>query len=308
MNKEKLFNEIIEGILSCRGIQVVQNGTLEAVKDVIVVNDGSRLVTLYYIPSEFESFAIHGNTRKVLASEFIKTYDFEYLKALYDEQLQKEVNHKKNEDDNKHLLIDLMELINLKEFEKFSRNKIELKFVNFLSGKYEIEFYCKKNNYTGDTIQIYLSENYNSKFLLRFNYQDFELTAQEIKNKLDEVYNIYNSYYLEVEEIKRKKLEEENKKINIDTAIYSLYSKNINNSIIVLRTSKKSYTAFVVGLRYAVGTGKSGKYIKSNSIKFDEFINKKGVEKVTYTLLDKDFNTCALTDEELNKMSWKNII
>ena len=302
MNKELIFNEVIESILSTRTLARVEKGELINKKAEIWINTiENKQVYLNYIPYSFKGENLHGNTRIKLAKEFINSYTFNDLKYMYNAKIDAIYKHRELEENNKYKLDNLIQELNLNKFKEFTSNDIEVKFYNIENGKYGIEFLLNSENYID--IKIYNNNNYNG-FTTKIDYKEVEF--DEFTNTLERLYLSCKEYKDNKEAEARRKREEVMKKIEINEAIYNLYEK-VNDKIIILKTGKKTFTAFESGIRYSVGSGKSGKFYRCNLSKFKDIINKKGIEKVSYTLLDKNIKTYQDDNFYLN-LEYKQII
>lgn len=303
MSKELIFDKVIENILSNTMLARVEEGELINKKaEIWITTSEGQEGYLNYIPYDFKGEDINGHVRNTLAKEFISIYSFSDLKRLYNNKIETENKQRASEEANKNKLENVIEELELNRFSDFTRDKIEVKF-NYGIKKYYIEFSVKKDRNTGSTIQIFNTNDYNN-LLYKVNYN--EIALNDFKTALNELYDISKAYYVEVEKEKQEALEKELKQEQIQKAIFNLYS-NIANKIIILRTGKKNFIAFENGLRYSVGSGKSGKYYNCSYGQFADLINKKDINKLSYTLLDKDAKTYQ-QDEFYLSLEYKNIM
>lgn len=303
MNKELIFNEVVESILGTRTLAVIQRGELINKKGEIWIKTEKQEIYLNYIPYNFKGDNIHGNTRINLAKDFINTYTFDDLKSMYNAKIEAINKHRELEESNKYKLDNLIQELNLNKFKEFTNynDDVEVRFYNIDGGKYGIEFLINSGNYTD--ISIYNNDKYNG-FTSKIDYKEVEF--KEFKSMLEILYLSCKEYKENKEAEARIKREEAKRELEISNAIYKLYKK-VNDNIIVLRTGNKNFIAFENGVRYSVGTGKSGKFYRCNWGKFEDIINKKGIEKVSYALLDKDTKTYQENDFYLS-LDYENIV
>lgn len=301
MNKELLFDNIVEGIFSTITIKRVDQGKLINKKSEIwIESEDGKEIYLTYIPYAFNNAEIHGNTRITLAKEFIDNYTFNSLKTMYNAKLAKEIKHIESEENNKNKLENLIIELNLNKFKNYTRNKEDIKIIyNYNTKKYYISLELNNNI----NIEIYNNNNYK-EFIFKIDYK--EIDPATFKTALEEIYINVKTSTEEKEKAKEERLKEESRKQLEKDKIYFLY-KNVSDYNIILKTGKKTFMTFNNGLRYSVGTGKSGKFYRCSWTNFEEIILKKGIEKVSYCLIDKETKTTN-TDEYYLNLEYRNII
>jgi len=299
MNKKELFEQMLNDMINIPIIAKIENGELINVKSEIYLKTVNEKIYIGYVPYEFKKEKLHGNTRLALAKEFVDLYKFEQVKELFYKRLEKERKLLELEEKNKYRLINLIEELNLYRFKNFVKlSDISVKFYAGLK-KYILDFNIKCDKYRINNIQVYNNDNCN-KLVYKINYveMDYELFVK----KLDELYNLC----IEFEKKNKKEFEKDKKEKEIKQKINKLYFDNIKN-IIILKTNKKTFIAFSNNIRYSVESGKCGKYYNTNYSYFEKLILKKGVEKVKYTLLDKNATTYMDDDFYLN-LPYKDIV
>lgn len=302
MNKELIFNEMIENILEKVTLGKFENGILFIgnEKDTILIKNETNIDYLTSVPHEFNGEKLHGNFRNSLAKEFIEIYSFDYLKNLYNKKVEAYYKNLELQEQNKYKLDDIYNDIHF--MAKYTRyNKIEP--VRFFYGmeKYGIEFNCNVNSLHSDNIQIYNNSDF-TKFIFRHNYKNEELTRTELIERLKELSVEYEKEYIRRKEEEQKKKTEQEKQLKLEKAIQDLYFLNKP----ILLKSKNSYICFRNGVRFAVGEGKSGKYMNCNYHQFYDLIIKKNINE--YYILNDNEKVYRYTNKDLKELPYNKIL
>lgn len=296
MNKEKLFEELKENIKNVRAIGI-DEGKFMLSEDMTNINildvNTNKLYWATYIPYDFENEHIDLRIRKKLAKEFINTYTFTQIKSEFiEEQMQLE-NEIKFENENlprlQNLKIKIDEL--LKNY--YSRES-EISYYQGYN-KYILEFSCKKNKYQSEGFRIALNKE---KFQI-MHTEKISITESEILEILKKLEPEFKEYKNEVDQEHLQRKIKAIKELTIGNFIYDL---NIPKGKIIIFKNKNSYIAFTGNLRYALGTGKSGKYINCNKSKMEDIILNKNINEYVFAE-DKLYTT-----EELKGFNYNKII
>lgn len=296
MDKQKIFNNMVEDILSMVTIEKLDSGELISDKDNILINSNGKIDYLVNVPYKIEDNKIHGNTRNCLAKEFVKQYTFNDLKKLYNDKMATQKLHLQLEEKNKYKLDDLLPLISY--INKYNNDRcnptIEVRFTYGGFQKYMIEIDCNKNNYSSDNIQISNSSNYD-KFEFRFNCKSEMLTKDEVIKRINKLSQIYEKVFQEnkrAEELAQKK---QDRKIDFEKKVIELYYSKKR----ILLHWNNSYMVYNHGCRYAVGRGKSGRYYNCNYNQFYKMMTSKNINK--YCVIDQKLDYTELNDKITNK-------
>lgn len=291
MNKELLFAEVKESIKRTRSIKL-QNGQFTLLQDntVIGVNAQDQVFYSCYIPYEFEGETINLRTRKALAQEFINTFNFLDLQNEYiAEEQVKELQFNKA----------LEELPQLEEL----KNKLDNILGMYYARESSINYNTHRNAYVLDvTVRKdklhndgWMISNKNNKFEVLFEQDN--LTLEETIAHITKDINLYKAYAEEKYQQNILKEKELNNKIYVANFVGGLKAPE---GCIIIFKNKKSYFAWSGNYKYAIGTGKSGKFVKCDRYKIEDMILK-GLNEYTIAE-DRSYST-----EELNKMDFHNI-
>lgn len=273
---ESLLNDMFESALCTSTIMQIREGDLMCNSGTVYVKTlANKLYFLCMSPYEDKDRNdIHGNTRNLIAKEFINKYSYTDIKNAYLKKEEEQNKHIMLEENNKYKLEELLPI--MEKFKDLNMNKydnnISIKFNG--THKYHINI-C-------DTIEIYNNNDYVN-YILRYNYENTILSKEELLNTLDKVYNEYKEKHDIKMMEKKKKLEELNKQIKLEKLIYNLYEES-KDKYIIIKTSKNSYTAFHNNLKYAVGKNKMGKFYNTDSVKFEKFITSKNIDNLMYAI------------------------
>lgn len=162
--------------------------------------------------------------------------------------------------------------------------------------KHVLEFNCIKDKYHNDGWRITTAQD--DKFEILHTDVKTILNMNELIEYVSKDINIYKAYKEEIEKANNIKQLELEMQYKISNFVYSL---EIPKNKVVIFKNKSSYFAFTGGLRYAVGTGKSGKYIKCSRAKLEDMILNKDIKEYIVAE-DRSYST-----EELKAMNYNKI-
>ena len=290
-----LENEIIESMIDTAinniVVRKVKEGILFMEHDSINVldNDNNKhFVT--YCPYDFKGENLNKNTRNKINKAFINKYTYKDIINKFDDMQQEKINKLNQAENTKHILESLInELSNIKKY-----GTIELKANNNLI-KYYIEF---KRNYSVN-LEIYLSDK-EDLFDIRYNYSWSTMDKRGLDNIINDIIVASEEELRE----ERKQQEQEQKERDIYNKRLELAKQICSGKTAIIKL-KSGYQCLENGLRYSVGTGKSGKFYKLNGITaIVEYLEKKDINK--YVFIDEE-KTSNLTNEKLKAMKYENI-
>ena len=296
MDKQKIFDNMIEDILSMVIIENFNSGELISNKDNILINNNEKSYYLINVPYEIEHNKIHGNTRNFLAKEFVKQYTFDDLKKLYNDKIAAQELHLQLEEKNKYKLDDLLKSIAY--INKYNNDKcnpiIEVRFTYGGFQKYMIEIDCNKNNFSSDNIQISNSPNYD-KFEFRLNCKSEILTKDEVIERINNLSKVYEKVFQENKKAEELAAKEQDRKVNFEKKVIELYYSKER----ILLHWNNSYMVYNYGYRYAAGKGKSGRFYNCNYSQFYKMIITKNINN--YCIIDKELDHDELNNKIANK-------
>lgn len=285
--KNVIMSEMFENCMRSGIVEKNLEGNLKADRSNILVNENKYLT---YVPEKVyindEYIVIHGNTRNLIAKEFINKYSYKDIRKAFEKKLEEENKHLQLEEDNKNKLESLLQLEEIKYFSTLKDNELQVKFNHCINKYYiELKYYTNKHIYI---IEIFNNNDYKN-YIFK-NGCDKKIVNKDglieiLKDRINES-KVY-------EEEKRIKEEKEKQKKHILINLMEILSDNK-----VLFKNKNSY--FVVdkcSLRYAVGKGKSGKYYNTDFQKIYKMVLEKNIKEY-YILKDNSIN---LRDNEVLK-------
>lgn len=304
-NYNEMLEEMKENLKNMRVIYVVNQGNFvlsQSGETIDVIDSETEKVFMgCLIPYEVDRKHIDLRIRKKIGNMFIEKYTYEeVLKEKIEEERIKQLQAQE-EEEKKYILEDLKIKIDnlLSQYYSRHRKKSELNFVHSFN-KYEIRLSCSKNhlssvefqiNREGENFELYDSDSDTGRIIL---------TETELMNYLQEKKIIFQKHYEEVQEeerIKKEKIDKENKVLDF---IYDTCDSLKDDEVIILK-NKNSYIAFKKTYRYAVGTGKSGKFLNCTKDKMINMILEKNINDY---VIGKD---SLYSNDELKALQYKKI-
>ena len=207
MNKEKIFNTMLESAINTSTVIKIKTGDLIYYNNSIYVKNDNTMTFICMIPYEDENRKeIHGNIRNSIGKQFVNNYNYEDILELFNLKEKKKKKHIEMEENNKYKLLDLAP--NLQKFKNITNN-IEFR-VNHATNKYYISIDTNNTN-----IEIYNNNDYIN-YILVVNYKKTIVTEEELINKMNSIYTECKAEHDRKEEEKKRKLEKLDKEIKLE--------------------------------------------------------------------------------------------
>ena len=299
MNREVLNMEdvilesMIDTAINNLNVRRVEKGTLILDYDSIkVIDNNNNKYFLTYCPYEYEGEDLNKRFRNKMNKAFMDKYTYDDIRNKFKAIQEEKIKKAEKAENTKYILENLVnnELSVLNQY-----GTIEL-----LANNHTIEYYIEfKRNYSIN-LRISLTEKENI-FNVSYNYDREVKNIEELKEIVNNIVDISNK---EIEEANRKR-EEERREREIYNKRLEL-AREIQSGKKVIVKLKSGYQCLQKGIRYSVGTGKSGKFYKLSGLTgIVDYLIKKDINK--YIFIDNDDKTYNLTNEILKGLNYNNI-
>jgi len=232
--------------------------------------DGSRGY-FAYVPYEYEHEKIHGNTRNKIAKMFLKQVTLEQLYKLHANFIQEQQNKALQAESELPILETLLQEVNtIVPCNEFKKEVL----ANHTIHKYYISV-----KYRYDEIEIYLDDN---NFTFRKDYKNSTVNKAELIEQLEIVNETFMDEKKRIEDEQKTKLKAAEQERQL--LFFTWYAMDKDN-VTILKLSH-GFTAIGYETRWAVGEGKEGKYMNTDSNKLRKMIVDKHITE--YCTMSRD--------------------
>jgi len=278
--------------------QIIINGMIEDLTQHTCILDRRKIVSLFipekdkssiigvaedgskgyfsYVPYEYEHEKIHGNTRNKIAKMFLEQVTLEQLYRLHAEYLQKQKEKALKGEAELPILETLLQEV----YTIIPCNEVTKE----IGTDHNIMKYYILIKYRYDEIRVYLN---GDNFTFRKDYKNSTVNKAELIEQLEIVNIAFMTEKKRIEDEQKAKLKAAEQERQL--LFFTWYAMDKNN--ITILKMPHGYMAIGYETRWAIGEGKEGKYMNTDSGKLCKMITDKHINEY-----------CTMSNDEYDNM------